>query len=222
MKSSEIKVLSACIALLFTASVLTGCGDKEKTDWKEKRAEMKAQEGGETVIEPEPITSFEEVEEIQTFDGLSLDDDAGSMQGLLDSISDSVDEGFDAAEDAIGEAGEAISDTTESMLDAAGDGMAAAQDTTGDMYESMTETVDAAIVEPVAEMIDDADEVVAATPDLIRQVQQSLANAGYNPGPADGISGPKTDAALKSFQQDNNLAAGELTKETLRALGVNY
>ena len=71
----------------------------------------------------------------------------------------------------------------------------------------------------MVDAFNDADEVVAATPDLIRRVQQALVNAGYNPGPVDGISGPRTLQAVKSFQQENNLAAGELTKETLRALG---
>ena len=218
MKSREVKVLSTAIVFLFTAGFLSGCGEKEKTDWNEKRAQLnaeKAKEKGKTVIEPEPITSFEEVEEIQTFGGLDLDEEPASMEGVLDGISDRIGDGIDAT-------GKAISETADSMMNAIEDGVTIAQDKAVEMHESATEAIDATIVEPAAEILDDADEVVTATPDLIRRVQQALTKAGYKPGSADGVSGPRTVAALKSFQQDNNLAAGALTKETLRALGVDY
>ncbi|MGB3201762.1 MAG: peptidoglycan-binding domain-containing protein [Nodosilinea sp.] len=34
-----------------------------------------------------------------------------------------------------------------------------------------------------------------------RQVQQQLAQRGYDPGPVDGVAGPKTQRALRKFQQ---------------------
>ncbi|PSN11262.1 hypothetical protein C7293_24935 [filamentous cyanobacterium CCT1] len=34
-----------------------------------------------------------------------------------------------------------------------------------------------------------------------RQVQQQLAKRGYDPGPVDGVAGPKTQRALRNFQQ---------------------
>lgn len=37
------------------------------------------------------------------------------------------------------------------------------------------------------------------TPEHIRDVQQALANAGYDPGPIDGIFGPRTKAALRKY-----------------------
>src|SRR6185503_7296332 len=39
----------------------------------------------------------------------------------------------------------------------------------------------------------------------IRDLQSTLAKAGFNPGPLDGISGPQTTAAVKAFQQANGL-----------------
>jgi peptidoglycan hydrolase-like protein with peptidoglycan-binding domain len=71
---------------------------------------------------------------------------------------------------------------------------------------------------------EDLSEVVKATPELIRKVQQALADAGFNPGAIDGKSGAKTIAALKNFQKQNNLTMGygQLTKETLQKLGVSY
>ena len=44
-----------------------------------------------------------------------------------------------------------------------------------------------------------------ATQAPIKQLQESLASAGFSPGKADGVSGPKTVAAIKAFQQANGL-----------------
>ena len=52
-------------------------------------------------------------------------------------------------------------------------------------------------------------------------IQQFLSNNGFNPGPIDGQSGPKTKNAIKSFQQENGLLAdgiaGNKTKAAMRA-----
>ena len=52
-------------------------------------------------------------------------------------------------------------------------------------------------------------------------VQQFLANNGFNPGPIDGQSGPKTTNAVKAFQKENGLLAdgiaGNKTKAAMRA-----
>ena len=72
------------------------------------------------------------------------------------------------------------------------------------------------------QVVDDGNDVVKATPAVMRKVQQALVNAGFNPGPVDGVSGAKTRNAIESFQKQNNLPAGKLTKNTLRALGVDF
>ncbi|MBT8212503.1 MAG: peptidoglycan-binding protein [Acidimicrobiia bacterium] len=41
----------------------------------------------------------------------------------------------------------------------------------------------------------------------VMALQKSLAAMGLNPGPADGIFGPKTEAAVKAFQEKAGLAA---------------
>lgn len=69
---------------------------------------------------------------------------------------------------------------------------------------------------------DDGDDVVKMTPAIMRKVQQALVNAGLNPGPVDGVSGAKTVAAIESFQKQNNLPTGKVTKRTLRAMGVDF
>src|SRR6056300_827879 len=52
-------------------------------------------------------------------------------------------------------------------------------------------------------------------------IQQFLANNGFNPGPIDGQTGPKTTNAIISFQKENGLLAdgiaGNKTKAAMRA-----
>ena len=52
-----------------------------------------------------------------------------------------------------------------------------------------------------------------------RQVQNALLGDGFNPGPVDGIFGPKTRSAVHAWQQANGYpATGELTPVQARAL----
>lgn len=57
--------------------------------------------------------------------------------------------------------------------------------------------------------------------ETVKQVQQKLSEAGHEVQ-ADGIMGPKTQAALKEFQEKKGLqASGQLDQQTLAALGVS-
>ncbi len=60
------------------------------------------------------------------------------------------------------------------------------------------------------------------TKDVIRNLQQSLSNAGHNPGTIDGVLGSTTLNAVKSYQSKKHLAVGQVTIETLKSLGVKY
>ena len=58
--------------------------------------------------------------------------------------------------------------------------------------------------------------------DEVANLQKRLAAAGFDPGAADGIFGPQTEAALKGFQKANGLAvdgiAGPATNGKLAEL----
>jgi peptidoglycan hydrolase-like protein with peptidoglycan-binding domain len=61
----------------------------------------------------------------------------------------------------------------------------------------------------------------AQTQETVRQAQQALKDKGFDPGPVDGIVGPRTRAAVKSYQEKNSLTAdGNLGSQTLGSLGV--
>jgi hypothetical protein len=54
---------------------------------------------------------------------------------------------------------------------------------------------------------------------LIRAVQQALAARGYDPGPIDGLMGPRTRGAIRQLRQDGGLdATGVLDFDTLDLL----
>jgi len=59
------------------------------------------------------------------------------------------------------------------------------------------------------------------TRERYREIQTALKEHGYDPGPIDGQWGPKTSAALKRFERDNNLRAdGRLDSLALIVLGL--
>lgn len=61
-----------------------------------------------------------------------------------------------------------------------------------------------------------------ATPAKIREIQQALKTAGYNPGPVNGVLRAATMNAVNRYQQSKGLPVdGFLNLETVKALGVN-
>jgi peptidoglycan hydrolase-like protein with peptidoglycan-binding domain len=58
-----------------------------------------------------------------------------------------------------------------------------------------------------------------AKPDEVRQVQLGLVKLGYELGPIDGILGPRTRAAIRTYQQDHNLTVdGKISTGLMQSL----
>jgi hypothetical protein len=63
--------------------------------------------------------------------------------------------------------------------------------------------------------------VLPQSQNTVRDAQQALKDKGYDPGPVDGINGPLTRAAVRNYQQKENMDAdGRLGPKTLASLGV--
>ena len=63
--------------------------------------------------------------------------------------------------------------------------------------------------------------VFAQSSGTVKNVQQALKDKGFDPGPVDGVLGPNTRAALKKYQEQQNLTAdGRVGPKTLDSLGV--
>jgi len=62
----------------------------------------------------------------------------------------------------------------------------------------------------------------AMSSDQVRQIQQALSDRGYDPGPVDGVMGPKTQQAMHNFRQAQGLTGSDsMDSATLSALGVD-
>jgi peptidoglycan hydrolase-like protein with peptidoglycan-binding domain len=58
--------------------------------------------------------------------------------------------------------------------------------------------------------------------DQVRSAQQALQSHGVNPGPIDGVMGPRTEQAVRDYQRRQNLPeTGRLDPPTLEKLGVS-
>lgn len=74
----------------------------------------------------------------------------------------------------------------------------------------------------------DRDVIVAPKPKpvkvnagVVRSAQSELKSRGYNPGPVDGVAGPRTRAAVSKFQADQGIKqTGQLDADTLAKLNV--
>lgn len=61
----------------------------------------------------------------------------------------------------------------------------------------------------------------ALSQDMVRQVQARLQQAGTYNGSIDGLWGPQTEAAVRSYQQQRNLnVTGQLDGDTLASLNL--
>ena len=59
------------------------------------------------------------------------------------------------------------------------------------------------------------------TPDMIRNVQQALQQDGKYQGRVDGVWGPGTQAAVRTYQQQHDMnATGQLDQDTLAAMNL--
>lgn len=89
------------------------------------------------------------------------------------------------------------------------------------MVEDTKESI-ASAAQSVANNLNDGNDFVMSSPDIMRQIQRALIDRGFNPGPVDGRGGSRTKAALNKFQEQNGIPVGKLTKRTLRELGVDF
>ncbi len=224
MKSNKISTLTAGVVLLLAGGMLSGCSDKPEDAANVSAEQSKEVVAAEATPAPAPTPTVS-----------GVGDAAADMANeAVESTSEMLGAATETTSEVIDSGAETISQTTDEIVGLAGDtvddaqGAAQgliddAQSTTSSAISSAQDAASSAVAATQAPALaSDATDVVAANPAIIRGIQQGLVNAGFNPGPVDGMSGAKTQDAMESFQRQNNLAVGKITKETLRALGVNF
>jgi len=111
----------------------------------------------------------------------------------------------------VGAAKDKVKEKTESAMDKVkektGAAMAKAKAKTREAKEKVTETKD-----KVAAKMDRAQ---------VRNAQQALKSEGHDPGPIDGVMGPRTTAAVRAYQKAAGLQeTGQLDQATMNRLGA--
>jgi hypothetical protein len=206
MRTVNLEYFAKSILAMFFVGLVSGCGgEPEEVAKQDQDAEMVAEfsQSDEFMTDPiapaepitpaEPMTPAEPVEE-------TLESILEKADEIIQKTESSVSamNGADAKAE-IGEIATGIAEESESFL-------ASVEEPSRDLKKAA----------------DDGLDVVKATPELIRNIQEALAERGFNPGAVDGKLGPRTLGALNSFQQENELTIGKINKETLRELGVSF
>ncbi|WP_200347347.1 peptidoglycan-binding domain-containing protein, partial [Halochromatium glycolicum] len=64
-------------------------------------------------------------------------------------------------------------------------------------------------------------QALTVTSETVEALQAASRAQGFNPGPIDGLLGPRTTAAIKDFQRDRGLrVTGKLDAELAQQLGI--
>lgn len=218
MKITAANPLATSISLLLVIGLM-GCGSDQP--------EVTATQSQETVAEPiqrdelktEPDLIAESLIDVPE---LISEEEDGTSEDAGESVDQSLETMLSELNESESASSESITGTRERVRERERSGWQE-EESESPVSESITDAQSlTATTEQQIEEPEDLSEVVAATPELIRKVQQALANAGFKPGAIDGIKGPRTMSALNDFQRQNNLAMGQLTKETLQKLDIPY
>ncbi|MGG7054869.1 peptidoglycan-binding domain-containing protein [Nitrosomonas sp. ANs5] len=204
MKTVNLDSLAKGVLPLVVAGIVSGCGgETEEVAKQDQDPDRVAEFIQSEDVMPEPVAPVAPAAPAPA--------PAEPVEETLESILEKADEIIQRTESSIASLND-VDTTAESEEIAAG-----VVDEPVSLAALATESA-----QDTAEAFEDGLEVVKATPELIRKVQRALTDAGFNPGAADGLMGPRTMRALTDFQQQHQLAKGELTKETLRELGVSF
>jgi len=200
MKTNKID--ATIIVLLSVIAFLPGCGKEQKETGKQAE---------QATSESTPATAGSEVT------GTVIESTGKSSGEAVESTAEPmVEKTTEAGESTAKQAVEKTTEAGESMVKQAVEKTTEASQDLMSKAETATTAAVATVKEPASKALD----VVKTTSTQVRKIQQALLDAGFNPGPVDGMIGSKTMAALESFQKQKGLAVGQITKETLQALGV--
>jgi peptidoglycan hydrolase-like protein with peptidoglycan-binding domain len=117
-----------------------------------------------------------------------------------DKIEDKAERAKDKMENKAERAGDKMESKTERAKDKIGSAMDKAKDKARDAKEKLETKADRAET---------------------KNIQQALREKGVDPGPIDGVMGPRTRAAIREFQQGQGLvASGRVDDATAEKLGI--
>jgi peptidoglycan hydrolase-like protein with peptidoglycan-binding domain len=130
------------------------------------------------------------------------------MERAADKTGDKLHKAADKTESKVDSTG----DKAESKMDKAKDKVENAWDKTKDKTREMKDKVKAKTTDKMHSKSENAD---------VKSMQMALKDKGFDPGPADGVMGPRTKAALMDYQRKEGLTpTGRWDDQTATKLGI--
>jgi peptidoglycan hydrolase-like protein with peptidoglycan-binding domain len=148
-----------------------------------------------------------------------------AAQDKAEQTKDKVQSTGETAKDKMQSAGETMKDKLQSAGETTKDKLQSAGETAKEKLQSAGETAKEKLVETkdkIKAKMHGSDKGTVKSEADVKAAQQALMDKGYNPGPVDGKMGPKTRAALTSYQKAEGMqATGRLDSDTVAKLGVS-
>jgi len=146
--------------------------------------------------------------------GLAL---ALSTPVFAETAGEKVDRGVEKTKDTAKDTGETVKDKTKH----AGEEVKEKTEQAWDKTKEESHKVKDKITHHKTEGTDHSSSMTRASSNDVMSMQQALKDKGQDPGPIDGRMGPRTRAALESYQKAEGLkATGRLDSETRTRLGM--
>ena len=144
--------------------------------------------------------------------GEKLEDKSRKAGDKMERAADKTGEKLHKAADKTESKAESAGDKAESKMDKAKDKAESAWDKTKDKTREMKDKVKAKTTDKMKATTETAD---------VKSMQMALKDKGFDPGPADGVMGPRTRAALMDYQRKEGLTpTGRWDDETAMKLGM--
>lgn len=141
---------------------------------------------------------------------------------IKDKVKEKTSEVWDKTKEKTSEAWDKTKEKTVETKDKIKAKVKGTDDKAEDKAERAKDKADSKMDRAKDKMRETKDKIVAkADMKDVRNAQQALKDKGHDPGPIDGIHGPRTSAALRSYQKAENLkVTGQMDTETrMRLMG---
>jgi hypothetical protein len=148
-------------------------------------------------------------------------DTAEKVDRTTDRVERKIDRAADKADDKAERAADKVEDKAERAKDKAEDTAERAKDKADDRSGSAMDKIKTKARNAKDKISSKLDAASDRPNEDVRAAQRALRAKGHNPGPVDGVMGPRTESALRAYQQAEGLEqTGRLDDATADKLAV--
>ena len=147
------------------------------------------------------------------------DESKTATESMKEKAGETVETAKEKSQEVVEVAKEITEDTTEAMKEkeeAAVEIAAEKSQEAVEVAKEKTEDTTEAVKEKTERVLSETN----MSPDVIKQIQKALQNAGHDPKYIDGVIGWRTTEAIKAYQKEKGLSVAGLTHETIKSLGI--